>query len=255
MATARPAWLAARNYRRFSLGPQVLLTLIVQPAVFGLLIGRLAVLGHAAPQRIAALAIGAGVFSMWTMTAGGAVIGIFLERESDRLPLVVSSPTSVWTVVMGSVTGAVVASLPALVVSWVGFWAAGARPTAPPAGPLAVGLLATIVSLWLTGLVLAPLLTINDTALLYFNALLYPVVLLSGFVTVAPLPAPLQVVSYVLAPYWGFRILSVLLHAASGGLATPVAGLCASAVVYIATFVVATRLLDRRMRRTGNWLV
>lgn len=249
-------WISAVNYWKFFLRRQVVLTLIVQPAVFGLLVGRLAVIGNVGPSRTTLLALGAGVFSMWSMTAGSSVIGIFIERESERLPLVVSSPTSLWALTTGVVLGALVASLPALFVSWTAFWAAGAAPHIANFGDLTLGLIALILSLIVTGILLAPLFTITDSSLMYFNGLLYPIVLLSGFISnPLDLPRILQYASYAIAPYWGFRIVGSALDGFQGDYGNEVFGLIVSSSLYVIVFRLLAIWLDHRMRRSGAWLV
>jgi hypothetical protein len=129
-------------------------------------------------------------------------------------------------------------------------------PRTPGPAGLAAGLLAVVLSLWITGLLLAPLLTVSGAALTYFNGLLYPVVLLSGFITQTfTLPFPLRVAAGGVAPYWGFRVLSATVSPSQHGLGFPMLGLVVVAVAYVAAFGVITRLLSRRMRKAGTWLV
>lgn len=162
--------------------------------------------------------VGGALTGMWSSTLFFSIYNIQGERWSGTLEYIVASPTPLPAVAIGKSIANTVVALSSMVFGYLvalAFFKFELTITNPAA--FFVSLLFTVISLISTGLVIAPFLALNMGAIMWTNALEYPIYMLGGFLfPIALLPIWTTPLSYALAPYWAAKAL----HQTSSGGAT-----------------------------------
>ena len=225
---------------------------VLQPVIFSAVALVLAT-GSGQRGHVAYAVLGGGLVGLWGATLYNAGLDIQAERWNGTLEEVYGSPTPLAAVMAGKVAASILVAVGSfaacLVVAAAAF---GVSLDVDPL-PFAASLVLTVVSFYSVGLILAPFLVLIRLVAGLVNALELPLYLLCGFMfPLSVLPLWVQAASGALAPTWAIRALY-----ASAGEATPdypswwlwtAALLVVNAGISAGLF----RLVDRRVRVTGQ---
>lgn len=225
---------------------------VLQPVIFSA-VALVLVTGAGRGAHVGYAVLGGGLVGLWGATLYNAGLDIDAERWNGTLEEICGSPTPLAAIMAGKVAASIVVAVGSFVACLVlAFAAFGVSLRIDPL-PFAVSLLLTVVSFYSVGLILAPFLVLIRLVAGLVNALELPLYLLCGFMfPVSVLPQWVQAVSMALAPTWAIRALY-----ASAGEATPdypswwlwtVVLLVVNAAISAGLF----RLVDRRVRVTGQ---
>lgn len=255
IAALRVGRLSAEvTFREVAVNGFLLFAAVFQPLFIG--VTTMFMLRHRPDFDPMYVLVGTALAGLWSTLLFGGSGAINHERWAGTLELIAASPASFFVVFGGKLVGTLVFSLSSVVLAYgIGAVLFGYQVSvADPLG-FTLSLLFTLVSLWATSMLFAPLGILWRTVGRFLGILEYPVFALSGFLfPVLLLPGWTGPVSYALPPYWA----AVALHgAASGDLDG--AGLARAWLFLLLTgatiLVVASRLYELvlvRARRAGT---
>jgi ABC-2 type transport system permease protein len=225
---------------------------ILQPVIFSV-VALVLVVGTGHREHLSYAVLGGGLVGLWGATLYNAGLDIQAERWNGTLEEICGCPTPLAAIVAGKVAASVVVAVVSFViclaVAYLGF---GAAPRID-ALPFAVSLVLTMLSFYSLGLILAPFLVLIRLVPGLVNILELPLYLLCGVMfPLSVLPGWVQALSTVLAPTWAIRAMY-----ASAGEATPQypswwLAVVALLLVNAAVAAVLFRMVDRRVRVTGQ---
>jgi ABC-2 type transport system permease protein len=200
-----------------------------------------------------ATALGAGLVCMWVVCVqvGGNVID--RERWDGTFEPLVSTPAGLYRVVVGKVNIVVVMAALVLPEVWlVAYLAFGRAITVPHPGAFLAATALTLVGLHAAAVLVAGLFVLAREALIFQNALSYPVFLLGGLVVpVSLLPDWLEPLTRIVFLSWASDLLRLaLMPAPIDGLAGRLWGLAITVVATaVAGHVVLVTVVNRARRR------
>ncbi|MDY6875026.1 MAG: ABC transporter permease [Chloroflexota bacterium] len=188
-------------------------TVIVQPLIMALLATFM--LRDTEGFQAIYVIVGSAMAGLWSGTLYFSSFNVNNERWGGTLEEIVGSPTHLATVIVSKTLANTAMSLSSILFSYpLAALLFGYRLTIVHPFLFAVSLLLTVLALISLGLVIAPIMSLNVGAILWVNALEFPMYILGDFFfPIALLPAWTTPLSYVLSPYWAARAL----HATSSG--------------------------------------
>lgn len=226
----------------------VVVATVLQPVVFTAIVSLLLRVGSRGEPTLGE-AMGATVMGMWSSVlffAGGMLTR---ERRQRTLEMIVAAPAPLLLIMLGTSLATALMGLYSLVasVAVVTFGFGVPLEIAEP-GAFAVASLAAIAGTGLFGVLLAAFFVMFRQAGIFQNMLEYPVWIASGvMVPLALLPAPVQVIGWLLPPTWGQEALRDAASGAGGSWSASLA--CAGlGVGYFVLGGVLLMLAEQRAR-------
>lgn len=196
---------------------------------------------------------GAVLAALWGATVWGA--GSILRRElvQGTICTVMSQPCGLLAFVLGKCVGAMMRSILLIVASSAGaLYALGGRPVLAHFGPVLLGLGLAILSALAISLVLGSSLLLSRAAVRLSEALVYPILAISGTLIPADLlPAPVRLLSAAVSFRWAHQMI---VAGVRGG-QLPLTAITAAAILtagYSAIGYLVFRLIIRRARLEGT---
>ena len=153
--------------------------------------------------------VGAGLSGLFSTTLFTSTNAVTRERFQGNLELLEASPAPLMVIMGGKMAGSLVLALTSMVITYVVGAGLFQYPIAvdQPAS-FAVSMLMALFSLWVMGMLFAPLSILWPPVEQFLGGLEYPVFILCGFLfPVALLPGWFLPFSYALPPYWAARAL------------------------------------------------
>jgi ABC-2 type transport system permease protein len=225
---------------------------ILQPVVFSV-VALVLVTGTGHREHVGYAVLGGGLVGLWGATLYNAGLDIQAERWNGTLEEICGCPTPLAAIVAGKVAASIAVAaasfVACLAVAYLGF---GASLRLDPL-PFAASLLLTVASFYSVGLILAPFLVLIRLVAGLVNVLELPLYLLCGFMFPSSvLPGWVQPLSAVLAPTWSIRAMYASAGEAAPHYLTWWLAMLALLVVNAAVSAALFRLVDRRVRVTGQ---
>jgi ABC-2 type transport system permease protein len=195
-------------------------------------------------------ALGAALIGMWMLCSqmGGNIIAA--ERADGTFEALASTPAPLRLVVAGRVTVVAAVMLLALPEAWLAALALFQTPVAVPHPALfAAAAVMTLAGLHATATLFAALFVLARNAVIFQNALAYPVYLLGGLlVPVSVLPGWIQPAARVIFLSWGSDLLRASLR--SGPVAGAGTGLLGLTVTVAVTGAIGQAMVGVMLRRS-----
>ena len=229
----------------------MIMTSLIQPVIFA----SIAMADQQAGNRTLPLlyyALGAGIMGIWSTVVFGCGGAISWQRHQGMLEPLVMAPAPFVLILMGITLGTATVGLYSMGATLLWAWLVfGAHLHFAHPLLFAVGVVATVVSLGLLGLVMGSSFVLYRNSNALSNMLEYPVWLVSGLlVPLSLIPGWTHPLAYVLAPTWGVEALRA---AAIGGNPLWPIGWCAVAsLAYLGLGVWLVSLVERRARRQAT---
>ncbi len=199
--------------------------------------------------------LGAGLMGMWMLCVqlGGEIIAS--ERSGGTFEPLESTPAQLRMVVLGRVTMVSAVTLLALPEAWLVALIVFRTPVPVPHPALFAGAaLLTLAGLHATAMLFAGMFVLARNALIFQNAMAYPVYLLSGLlVPVHLLPGWVQPVSRLIFLSWGSDLLrAALSRAPADGADGKLIGLVVTAAAIAVIGQLVFGMVLRRARTNGT---
>lgn len=193
--------------------------------------------------------LGAGLMGMWMICVqlGGNVIAS--ERAGGTFEALASTPASLRLLIAGRVTVVSLVAFLTLPEAWIVALALFAKPVAiPHLGLFLASIALVLVGLHATATLFAALFVLARNALIFQNALAYPIYLLGGLmVPVSVLPGWVQPITRIIFLSWGSDLLRAALR--SEPVSDASGKLLALAVTALAVAAIGQAMLGSVLRR------
>ena len=223
----------------------IIFTVLLQPLLIALL--AIFLYRDRASDIAIYLIVGSGMTGLWSGLLFTSAGNIGWERWTGTLELLVATPTSMATIVLGKVLANVLLSFSSMVFGYAMVAVVFRFPLdiVDPAA-FAASLLLTVFAFVAVGMLMSPFFAVSPAVQGWVNALEYPVYIAGGFLfPILLLPTWSNPISYLLAPYWAARAL----HGASSG-GEPFSGIVLSwgmLVLLGVVYIIVSRELFRRV--------
>ncbi|MCL0105026.1 ABC transporter permease [Dehalococcoidia bacterium] len=207
------------------------------------------------PQNVSFILVGAGMVGMWTRMLGGSTNALWNERMMGTLQVLLASPTPLQTIVAGGLFAQVLMGLTAFLVAYMGAFTTIPLPLITPNFPaLALSIITAVVGMLAIALPLGAIMSLSESMIQWFDGLIYPVVILGGFLfPIILLPPWTTPLSYALTPYW---VALLLREAVSGAEISAIWPICGVVLLLSLGYAAVSRWLFRRvlyrLRMTGS---
>lgn len=248
------AFLAGLRFESWTMrsGIDDLQAFLVTP-LFTLLLGGIVISGGRRALLPEAV-LGAGLMGMWTLCVqlGGKIIAV--ERAERTFEALASTPASLRLLIAGRVTVVAAVALLALPEAWLAALALFQAPIAIPHPVLFAGAaVLTLAGLHAAATMFAATFVLARNALIFQNALAYPVYLLGGIlIPTSVLPGWIQPATRAIFLSWGSDLLRASLRDGfTTGADDKLLGLAATAAATAVIGQVILAMVLRRARVSG----
>jgi len=202
-----------------------------------------------------AAALGAALMGVWMLCTqtGGNIIE--RERWEGTFEVLMSTPTALRGIVFGRVTAIVGVMVLVFPEVWLVVLAIFGEPIAVPhPGLFVLSLVGTLIGAHATTLLFAALFVLARDALIFQNALAYPIYLLGGvLVPVAVLPGWVHPISRMIFLSWGSDLLRAALRpSAVPDVSGKLIGLATTVVVMVVASQILIGIMVRRAKVRGS---
>jgi len=155
--------------------------------------------------------VGATLTGMWSLMLFNGNWTIGGERWQGTLELTVGAPTPVILVIAGKLIGTTLLSFVSMVVCCaVGAWLFGYSISIAEPVAFVPSVVLTLVGLWATAMLIAPLGILWRWVGQILNVFEYPVYMLAGFLfPIVMLPTWSNPASWILPPFWGATAMRI----------------------------------------------
>lgn len=174
--------------------------------------------GKSSESFINYVILGSGIISFWSTICFSSAGDIERERYMGTLENLISSPIGLKTVMLGKILGNTIFGILSILISLF-FVLVCFKVKISIAHPIwfAFGFVLMIVSFIAISMLLSSLFTLSRNSRALMNCLEYPIFMLCGMAfPIDILPDWVKVISYILSPTWGIKILRMSVNEMSG---------------------------------------